>query len=41
MTQLQIGFLIYPGFIQLDVMGAYQVLAFPPNTQILGRIALR
>lgn len=34
MTQLQIGFLIYPGVIQLDVMGAYQVLAFPPNTQI-------
>lgn len=34
MTQLQIGFLIYPGVIQLDVMGAYQVLAFPPNTQV-------
>lgn len=34
MTQLQIGFLIYPGFIQLDVMGAYQVLAFGPNTQM-------
>lgn len=34
MTPLQIGFLIYPGVIQLDVMGAYQVLAFPPNTQI-------
>ena len=34
MTQLQIGFLIYPGFVQLDVMGAYQVLAFPPNTQV-------
>ncbi|MBD2000895.1 DJ-1/PfpI family protein [Leptolyngbya sp. FACHB-541] len=34
MSQLQIGFLIYPGVIQLDVMGAYQVLAFPPNTQV-------
>jgi cyclohexyl-isocyanide hydratase len=34
MTQLQIGFLIYPGVIQLDVMGAYQVLAFPPTTQV-------
>ena len=32
MTQLQIGFLVYPGVVQLDVMGAYQVLAFPPNT---------
>jgi cyclohexyl-isocyanide hydratase len=34
MNQLQVGFLIYPGVIQLDVMGAYQVLAFPPNTQV-------
>lgn len=34
MNQLQIGFLIYPGVIQLDVMGAYQVLSFPPNTQV-------
>lgn len=34
MTQLHIGFLIYPGVIQLDVMGAYQVLAFPPNTHM-------
>lgn len=34
MSQLQIGFLIYPGVIQLDVMGAYQVLSFPPNTQV-------
>jgi cyclohexyl-isocyanide hydratase len=34
MAQLQIGFLIYPGVIQLDVMGALQVLAFPPNTDI-------
>lgn len=34
MSQLQVGFLIYPGVIQLDVMGAYQVLSFPPNTQV-------
>jgi cyclohexyl-isocyanide hydratase len=34
MNQLQIGFLIYPGVVQLDVMGAYQVLAFPPQTQV-------
>jgi cyclohexyl-isocyanide hydratase len=34
MNWLQVGFLIYPGVIQLDVMGAYQVLAFPPNTHI-------
>ena len=34
MSQIQIGFLVYPGVIQLDVMGAYQVLAFPPNTQL-------
>jgi cyclohexyl-isocyanide hydratase len=34
MNPLQIGFLIYPGVIQLDVMGALQVLAFPPNTHI-------
>ncbi|MFQ4138114.1 DJ-1/PfpI family protein [Nodosilinea sp. PGN35] len=34
MDQIQIGFLIYPGVIQLDVMGAYQVLAFPPNTDV-------
>jgi len=34
MTPLQIGFLLYPGVVQLDVLGAYQVLAFPPNTQI-------
>jgi cyclohexyl-isocyanide hydratase len=31
---LQIGFLIYPGAVQLDVMAAYQVLAFPPQTQV-------
>ncbi|NET38570.1 MAG: hypothetical protein F6K19_42345 [Cyanothece sp. SIO1E1] len=34
MSQLQIGCLIYPGVIQLDVMGTYQVLAFPQNTQV-------
>lgn len=34
MTQLHIGFLIYPDVVQLDVLGAYQVLAFPPNTQL-------
>ncbi|HEY9826670.1 MAG TPA: DJ-1/PfpI family protein [Stenomitos sp.] len=34
MNQLQVGFLIYPGVIQLDVMGAYQVLTFPPNKQV-------
>jgi cyclohexyl-isocyanide hydratase len=34
MTPLQIGFLVYPGVIQLDVMAAYQVLSFPPNTQV-------
>lgn len=42
---LHIGFLIYPGVIQLDVMALYQVLSFPPNTtlhlvgQSLGAIA--
>ncbi|MEM8638140.1 MAG: DJ-1/PfpI family protein [Cyanobacteria bacterium P01_G01_bin.54] len=34
MSQLQIGFLVYPGVIQLDVMGAYQVLTFPENTHV-------
>jgi cyclohexyl-isocyanide hydratase len=34
MTLLQIGFLVYPGIVQLDVMAAYQVLSFPPNTQL-------
>ena len=33
MTQLKIGFLIYPGVIQLDVTAAYQVLSFPPNIE--------
>ncbi|MGV2828901.1 DJ-1/PfpI family protein [Myxosarcina sp. GI1(2024)] len=33
MTQVQIGFLIYPGVIQLDVLAAYQVLTFPAHTQ--------
>ncbi|NEO88567.1 MAG: DJ-1/PfpI family protein [Spirulina sp. SIO3F2] len=31
---IHIGFLLYPGVIQLDVLGAYQVLAFPPQTQL-------
>ncbi|HEY9735520.1 MAG TPA: DJ-1/PfpI family protein [Trichocoleus sp.] len=34
MAPTQVGFLIYPGVVQLDVMGAYQVLAFPTNTQV-------
>jgi cyclohexyl-isocyanide hydratase len=34
MNPLEIGFLIYPGVIQLDVMGAYQVLDFPTNTKV-------
>jgi cyclohexyl-isocyanide hydratase len=34
MNSLQIGFLIYPDVVQLDVMGAYQVLDFPPNTKV-------
>ncbi|MDY7014178.1 MAG: DJ-1/PfpI family protein [Cyanobacteriota bacterium] len=34
MTSLEIGFLIYPGVIQLDMTAAYQILAFPPNTQV-------
>lgn len=32
--QINIGFLVYPNVIQLDVMGAYQVLSFTPNTTI-------
>lgn len=31
---INIGFLIYPGVIQLDVMAAYQILSFPPNAKI-------
>ena len=34
MEPIQVGFLIYPGVIQLDVTAAYQVLAFPPNIQL-------
>jgi cyclohexyl-isocyanide hydratase len=34
MNQLQVGFLIYPGVVQLDVMGAYQVLTFSTNIQV-------
>ena len=31
---VNIGLLIYPEVIQLDVMAVYQVLSFPPNSQI-------
>jgi cyclohexyl-isocyanide hydratase len=34
MTPLHIGFLVYPGVVQLDVMAAHQVLSFPPNTRV-------
>lgn len=34
MDQLQIGFLIYPDVVQLDVMAAYQVLSFAPHCQL-------
>lgn len=34
MSQVQIGFLIYPDVVQLDVLAAYQVLSFPPETQL-------
>ena len=34
MDKLQVGFLIYPSVVQFDVMGAYQVLTFPPNIQV-------
>ena len=32
--QINIGFLVYPDVVQLDVMGAYQVLSFAPNINI-------
>lgn len=32
--EINIGFLVYPDVIQLDVMGAYQVLSFPPDVKI-------
>ena len=32
--KINIGFLVYPDVVQLDIMGAYQILAFPPNTNI-------
>ncbi|MGL5940260.1 MAG: DJ-1/PfpI family protein [Waterburya sp.] len=32
--QIHIGFLVYPDVVQLDVMAAFQVLAFPPNTTL-------
>ena len=31
---VNIGFLVYPGVFQLDVMAAYQILSFPPNAKI-------
>ena len=34
MQQIKIGFLVYPDVVQLDIMGAYQVLAFSPQTTI-------
>lgn len=34
MKTQHIGFLIYPGVVQLDVMGAYQVLSFHPGNHI-------
>lgn len=34
MNPLQIGFLIYPGVVQLDVMAAYQVFAFPADMHV-------
>lgn len=33
MTSFDIGFLVYPDVVQLDVMGAYQVLSFPPSAK--------
>jgi cyclohexyl-isocyanide hydratase len=33
-VQLHIGFLVYPGVLELDVMAPYQVLSFPPNTKV-------
>ncbi|MBE9028689.1 DJ-1/PfpI family protein [filamentous cyanobacterium LEGE 11480] len=30
----QIGLVIYPGLVQLDALGPYQVLSFPPNTTV-------
>jgi len=34
MSHIQIGFLVYPDLIQLDVMGAYQALASASNTKV-------
>lgn len=34
MRPVHIGFVIYPGVVQLDVTAAYQVLAFPPQTEV-------
>ena len=32
--QINIGFLVYPDVVQLDVMSAYQVLSFPPDATV-------
>jgi cyclohexyl-isocyanide hydratase len=34
MSPLNIGFLVYPEVVQLDVMAAHQILSFPPNTEV-------
>ncbi|MEM8676726.1 MAG: DJ-1/PfpI family protein [Cyanobacteria bacterium P01_G01_bin.67] len=34
MSQIEIGFLVYPEVIQLDFTAAYQVLSFSPNATI-------
>ena len=34
MAQITVGFLIYPGMVQLDMMGAHEVLAFPPDVTV-------
>jgi cyclohexyl-isocyanide hydratase len=34
MDIIRVGFLVYPGVVQLDVMGTYQVLTFPPHFQV-------
>jgi cyclohexyl-isocyanide hydratase len=33
-TSIHIGFLVYPGVIQLDIFSAYQVFSFPPHAKI-------
>ena len=34
MTSVNIGFLVYSHVVQLDIMGTYQVLSFPPDAKI-------